>query len=166
MVGRWFPVLVAVMAALALVGCRPEAPTASPPAAGPDGTSYESPAGFTLVIPPSWEGHYAVQELSGTAAAAYAPTAQTATRFMYTPADPAMRPAPLLVIYTFDEADWATLSAEPGPPVGTLIASSGGTVFVASTPQSNPYDPGTPDGQTFDQMYADLNLSEDFSITP
>lgn len=139
-------------------------PGVSPTEAMAAGTPYHSPAGFALMVPASWDEQYTVEELAGAQATEYAPKAQTATRFMYTPTDPSNQPSPLLVIYTISRADWTAMSAEPGPPIGTMVGQSGDTVFVASTPQSNPYDSSTPDGQAFDAMYISLNLKEDFSV--
>jgi hypothetical protein len=47
---------------------------------------------------------------------------------------------------------WTRIEAEAGPPIGTVIESLDAWVYIAQLPQSNPYSPGSPDGEQFDAM--------------
>lgn len=122
--------------------------------------TYTSPAGFTITIPASWiANNYTVEELTGADATALHPLAQNVTRFVYTPVDSAYNPQAVLTIYTFTTEDWATIDTDLGPPVGSEVATGDGVVYVASTPQSNPYPEGTQDATNFNAMAADIGTA-------
>lgn len=120
---------------------------------------YTSPAGYSIAIPGTWVGHYTVDEFAGDEALAWAPLAQNVTQFLYTPVDPANARAYILTIYTFTEDDWATVSAEAGPPLGDVVLEKDGLVYVAATPQSNPYADGTEDADTFNTLVNSLDTA-------
>jgi hypothetical protein len=173
---------LAILLALGLVAaCGPTEPAASPtqasvpvvetPAVAPASTAtaetapvagetYTDPAGYSVTLPASWPVKVMpVQVLAGDMAV-LSPKAQTMTQFLYQPIDPTLKPEPILTLSTFTAADWAAVVAEGGPPIGTEVGSYGeGTVLVATTPQSNPYEMGTADQVAFDTLFQDLNTA-------
>jgi hypothetical protein len=111
--------------------------------------SYQNTdAGFSIILPASWNGQYTVQSLAGEEAGRVQPKAQHVVRFMY----PTKIPQPLLTILVFKADDWESISKEPGPPVGTVVKEYNGNVYAASLPQTNPYEKGTSQAETFNKM--------------
>lgn len=155
--------------ALPLAGCGTSEPTggdadAGADDSGQDGLVYESEHGWTFAIPASWDGQHEVSELAEEDAGRYGP-ALGATEFRFTPSDPGANAMPLVTLISYTPEGWAEMSAQGGPPVGTQVADCGDIVVVASTPQSNPYA-GTEDGERFDALYADLDLSQAVVCAP
>jgi len=116
-----------------------------------EGLPYTSPAGFSITLPPSWVGMFSTQELSPEEAAEIAPTASAVSQFIYTPIDSASAATSVLTIYTFTDDAWVATSTE-AEPIGEVVAQGNGVVFVAATPQSNPYPEGSEDAANFDSM--------------
>lgn len=144
------------------------APTEEPPEAADAGSLYYSEVGdFCLNVPSSWEGRHEVEELRGADAVALFGTATSVTTFNYTPTDPAMAAAAIATILTMSKADYDAIDSTQQPPPGTLIAEEGDRVWLFAGPQSNPYDLTSPDGLTFDAMYATLgDIATRFNTGP
>jgi len=68
-----------------------------------------------------------------------------------------VRPQALLAVLVYDAANWTRLSSESGPPPGDTIMTAGGRVYVASFPQSNPFEAGSRDAVAFDSMSVDMD---------
>jgi heat shock protein HslJ len=133
------------------------APTEVPTEEPATGIPYYSEAGdFCLSLPASWEGRYQPEELTGAEAEALYAGATSVTRLMYVPTDTSLTAAPLVTIMTMAKADFEAIDPAQSPPPGTQIAEGGDVVWLLAAPQSNPYDATSPDGLTFDAMYADL----------
>jgi hypothetical protein len=117
-----------------------------------EGLPYTSPAGFTMTLPPAWVGLFSTEELSPEDAAAVAPTASSVSEFIFTPIDSASTATSALTIYTFTDDAWAAVSAESDSPIGEVVAQGDGVVYVAATPQSNPYPEGSEDAANFSAL--------------
>ncbi|WP_429842010.1 hypothetical protein [Brevibacillus sp. FIR094] len=118
---------------------------------------------FSFKPPTSWNGHYKVNQYAGVDANNILPSAKHVVQFDYTTKD-GKGSETLLMISVFTKTDWARLSSEEGPPVGTSIAESNDMVYVYTTPQSNPFDSQSEDGKLFDQLYGDLKINESFVL--
>ncbi|MGG4446930.1 hypothetical protein HP398_21980 [Brevibacillus sp. HB1.4B] len=125
---------------------------------------YTNPqANFSFKPPTSWNGYYKVNQYEGVDANKILPSAKHVVQFDYTTKD-GKGSETLLMISVFTKTDWARLSSEEGPPVGTSIAESTDMVYVYTTPQSNPFDSQSEDGKLFDQLYGDLKINESFAL--
>ncbi|CAI8812162.1 hypothetical protein EMIT07CA2_200028 [Brevibacillus sp. IT-7CA2] len=70
-----------------------------------------------------------------------------------------------LTIFVMTVPHWNHLSKMEGPPLGDVLAKTHGLVYVVSLPQSNPYDPATPDGKLYGQMVMSLEqVKAGFSV--
>lgn len=166
---RWIGLALAMALTLPLAGCGTSEPTGGDAGtaaddAAQDALVYESEHGWTFAIPASWDGQHQVSELAEEDVGRYG-LALGATEFRFTPSDASANAMPLVTLITYTPEGWSEMSAQSGPPVGTQIADCGDTVVVASTPQSNPYA-GTEDGERFDALYTDLDLSEAVVCAP
>jgi len=138
----------------ALVGCIGDAPPqqrqfGSIPT---DDLVYDhQAAGFTLTFPTSWHGRYDVDARSGPIAAARWPLAMHAITFLYTPVEPDEPQTPLVTVLVYRRAGWNQIAPGPEPP-GVVVAEQGDDVYVAAVAESNPFPPGSRDGQNFDAM--------------
>ncbi|MGZ9585887.1 hypothetical protein [Paenibacillus marinisediminis] len=117
-------------------------------------------ANFSLEIPASWNGHYTVRDEKSDS---MFPSAKHVVRFDYTTKDKKDSQT-LMTISVFAQNDWNKLSDDDKSQIGGIIAEANGMVYVATGPQSNPFDSASADGKKFDQLYKDLNLNKAFSI--
>ncbi len=74
---------------------------------------------------------------------------RSARLFNYVPYDTSIVPQTLLGVYVYDSTAWAKLEAEDGPPQGELLKRSPGIAYIASFPQSNPFEGGGRDAAEF-----------------
>ncbi|MED4780111.1 hypothetical protein [Brevibacillus choshinensis] len=140
---------------------RPEQPVAHE--SGKSNLYINPQANFSFNPPTSWNGHYKVNQYAGVDAVKILPSAKHVVQFDYTAKD-GKDAETLLMISVFSKNDWTRLSSEEGPPVGTAIAESNGMVYVATSPQSNPFDSQSEDGKLFDQLYGELNIDKSFAL--
>lgn len=121
---------------------------------------------FTFAIPPSWEGNYIVEEYSTSSnrpsrqqqpleGKLDVPTKYEA-HFTFAPNQRKDNPASLLTIFVMTVPHWNHLSKLEGPPLGEVLAQTHGLVYLVSMPQSNPFDPQTPDGKLYQDMVMSL----------
>jgi hypothetical protein len=111
----------------------------------------DATTGISFELPESWRNRYAVQALDG----ALDPTANRAKRvlyFKYLGRDQSIPSQILVALYLYHRADWDTVSAEPGPPQGDLVAEKDTLAVIAGLPQSNPFPGGSPDSASFDSL--------------
>lgn len=132
-------------------GRRDESPGGRTPAIAP----YVSTAtGFRFAPPPVWQAdRYLVSEVTGEAARARVPGALSIAEVLYQPADFAQRPEVLLRIHVFPESTWTKLGQAGSASWGGEIARARGRVYLAATPQANPYPRGSADANLFDSMH-------------
>ena len=111
---------------------------------------YHSPSSaYVFTIPDSWRGHYTTRIVGpGEGPGPYL----EAVDFVYPPADTTVRPQILLRLVVYSSSVWAGLLAEGGPPPGEEVGRVDSRVIVAALPQSNPFQPGSPDAGVFDRM--------------
>jgi hypothetical protein len=127
---------------LGATACAREVPPPPPPA----------PVAWAFDAPPAWDDRVSLADDA-------TPGAHLSARvFLYTPRDTTIRPQGLLGIIVYDSASWARAGAEPGPPQGDSLTSAAGQVFVASLPQSNPFDAASADARTFDSLAVNLTV--------
>ncbi|USG68271.1 hypothetical protein NDK47_13725 [Brevibacillus ruminantium] len=125
---------------------------------------YTNPqANFSFKPPVSWNGHYKVSQYAGADADKILPSAKHVMKFEYTTKD-GKDAETLLMLSVFAKNDWTRLASEQGTPVGSEITEANGMVYVATTPQSNPFDLQSEDGKLFDQLYGDLNVTKSFAL--
>jgi hypothetical protein len=130
------------------LGCSSErAPAAqadSPVAA----VLMSNPIAWAFDAPSAWDDRVTMEDES------VAPGAQhhSARAFLYAPADTSVRPQALLAVLVYDSTGWSRLAGEGGPPPGDTIMTREGRVYVASLPQSNPFQAGSRDALAFDSM--------------
>lgn len=141
--------LVALVLALS-AGCARESDAVSDTAAAV--TLANSPIAWAFDAPSGWDDRVTMEDESVAPGALH----QSARAFLYVPADTSVRPQALLAVLVYDAANWTRLSAEPGPPAGDTIMTAGGRVYVASLPQSNPFEGGSRDAVAFDSMSVDI----------
>ena len=154
---RWAPAATAgalLILAGALGGCTSdEAPQLRPLGSIPtDDLVYDNrAAGFTMTFPPSWHGRYDVDARSGPIAAAQWPFTTHAITFVYKPVEPD-QPEPVLVaLLVYHRGGWNQIAPGPNPP-GMVVAEQDDDVYVAAVADSNPFPPGSQDGQNFEGM--------------
>lgn len=94
-----------------------------------------------------------MSEVTGTEAQARVPGALSIAEVQFQPADFAQHPEVLLRIHVFPDSAWDELEHEGGASLGGEIARARGRVYLASTPQSNPYPQGNADANLFDAMH-------------
>lgn len=144
---------LALASLLSAAGCgrRDESSEARAPAIAP----YVSTAtGFRFAPPPVWQAdRYLVSEVTGEAAEARVAGALSIAEVLYQPADFAQRPEVLLRIHVFPESTWTRLEQVGGASLGGEIARARGRVYLAATPQTNPYPRGSADANHFDAMH-------------
>lgn len=110
-------------------------------------------AGVRFDTPSTWPGErYRVEMKSGHDAESQQAGASHWVAVHYRPEQPGHVEVSLCRIVVFSTDTWARIDAEAGPPLGTVIESAGGWVFLAQLPQSNPYPPKSLDGEQFDAM--------------
>ena len=147
---------LAFASALCTAGCRrrAEAPETSRAV-----TPYVSTAtGFRFTPPPTWQAdRYLVSEVTGPDAAARVPGALSIAEVQFQPADFAERPEILLRIHVFPDSAWEELRHAGGASFGGEIARARGRVYLAATPQANPYPKGSADANLFDSMHLAVN---------
>jgi hypothetical protein len=105
-----------------------------------------------------------VDTRAGQDATAVYPGADYRVAFDYRAEQPGHRDQPLLELLVYRRAAWARV-AKSRPAVGAVIDSTGGWVFVAALPDSNPYRKDLLDADQFAHMalsFADVR--EAFSI--
>lgn len=81
------------------------------------------------------------------------PGALSIAEVLYQPADFAQRPEVLLRIHVFPESTWTKLGQAGSASWGGEIARARGRVYLAATPQANPYPRGSADANLFDSMH-------------
>ncbi|MFF2533418.1 hypothetical protein [Brevibacillus sp. DP1.3A] len=129
---------------------------------------------FSFTIPPSWTGNYIVEEFSSTTkrpprqqpleGKLDVPTKYEA-HFMFAPNQRKEGQSSILTIFVMTVPHWNHLSKMEGPPLGDVLAQTHGLVYAVSLPQSNPYDPATPDGKLYGQMVMSLDqVKKAFSV--
>lgn len=144
--------VVAVLLTVAAAACAREndadmtADSAAP-------TIANSPIAWSFDAPPGWDDRVTMEDESVAPGALH----QSARAFLYVPADTSVRPQALLAVLVYDTANWARMSSEPGPPPGDTIMTAAGRVYVASLPQSNPFEGGSRDAVAFDSMSVDID---------
>lgn len=110
--------------------------------------------GFRFVPPTAWQAdRYLVSEVTGDDAGDRVAGALSIAEVFFQPADLAQRPEVLLRIHVFPDSTWESLSHDGGSSLGGEIARARGRVYLAATPQANPYPPGSPDASAFDAMH-------------
>ena len=110
--------------------------------------------GFRFTPPPAWQAErYLVSEVTGPVAQSRVAGALSIAEVQFQPADFAQRPEVLLRIHVFPDSVWDVLEHDGGPALGGEIARARGRVYLAATPQANPYPPGSPDASHFDAMH-------------
>lgn len=110
-------------------------------------------AGVRFATPSTWPSErYRVEAKSGEGAYTEQAGASHWVAVHYRPEEPAHNEASLCRIVVFSHDTWARIDAEGGPPLGTLIETAGGWVYVAQLPQANPYSTDSSDGKQFDSM--------------
>lgn len=113
-----------------------------------------SATGFRFVPPTAWQAdRYLVSEVTGDAARARVAGALSIAEVLFQPAELAQRPEVLLRIHVFPDSTWARVSHDGVSSLGGEIARARGRVYLAATPQANPYPPGSADASTFDAMH-------------
>lgn len=95
--------------------------------------------------------------MTGKDAEARVPGALSIAEAQFQPADFAQRPEVLLRIHVFPDSAWAKLEHAGGPSFGGEIARARGRVYLAATPQTNPYPRGSADAALFDAMHLAVN---------
>lgn len=132
-------------------GQRGESPTAQTPKVAP---YVSTTTGFRFVPPPAWQAdRYLVSEVTGADAQARAAGALSIAEVQFQPADFAQHPEVLLRIHVFPDSAWDKLEHEGGKSLGGELARARGRVYLAATPQSNPYPAGSADANLFDAMH-------------
>jgi hypothetical protein len=116
-------------------------------------TLTDNPIAWTFDAPAGWDDRVTMEDESVAPGALH----QSARAFLYVPSDTTVRPQALLAVLVYDSANWARLSSEPGPPAGDTIMTAAGRVYVASLPQSNPFEAGSRDAVAFDSMSVDMS---------
>ena len=110
--------------------------------------------GFRFVPPPAWQAdRYLVSEVTGADAEARVAGALSIAEVQFQPADLAQRPEALLRIHVFPDSAWDRLKHEGGASLGGEIARARGRIYLAATPQSNPYPAESADANQFDAMH-------------
>jgi heat shock protein HslJ len=144
-------IVLAVLLAANTTGVSAQA---GPPEGSVQNGVYTHPgAGFQFTLPQSWLAYgYKWYESKGEAAVLQYPQSQYVVDWVYAPGDPAVAEYSLLRFVVYNRADWASISAEPGPPIGDLVGQNATYSYVAVFPQSNPYEPGTTDATNFDSL--------------
>lgn len=144
--------VVAVLFALAAAACAREngSDVTADSAAAP--TIADNPIAWAFDAPPGWDDRVTMEDESVAPGALH----QSARAFLYIPADTSVRPQALLAVLVYDAANWTRMSSEPGPPPGDTIMTAAGRVYVASLPQSNPFEGGSRDAAVFDSMSVDI----------
>lgn len=94
-----------------------------------------------------------VSEVTGADAQARVPGALSIAEVQFQPADFAQRPEVLLRIHVFPDSAWERLQHDGGAALGGEIARARGRVYLAATPQSNPYARGSADANLFAAMH-------------
>lgn len=152
---------------LAVAGCAATRPAEDAPKDTLSTTAYVSETeGFRYLIPESWRGRaFRVHALHDAEAEAAFYKARHIVEFSYYPENASLPPQVMVAFLVMTRNDWEAVTAEGGPPPGELLAERGGTVFVLSLPQSNPYPPDSKDARTFDEMNQSLDqVQEAFSL--
>jgi len=110
--------------------------------------------GFRFAPPPAWQAdRYLVSEVTGDDARARVAGALSIAEVLFQPSDLAQRPEVLLRIHVFPDSAWEALRHDGGASLGGEIARARGRVYLAATPQTNPYPPGSADASAFDAMH-------------
>ena len=146
--------LLASLIAMAAVACgRDRAPDIVPdtPVAV---LLMNHPIAWAFDAPAVWDDRVIMQDESVAPGAMH----HSARAFLYAPADTNLRPQALLGVLVYDSASWERVSSEAGPPPGDTISTADGRVFVASLPQSNPFEAGSRDAMAFDSMSVTIEL--------
>lgn len=145
----------AFASSLFAAGCRRGSEAPEPPRATP---YLSSVAGFRFTPPPTWQAdRYLVSEVTGPEAAARAPGALSIAEAQFQPSDFAQRPEVLLRIHVFPDSAWEKIRHDDGASFGGEIARARGRVYLAATPQANPYPRGSADAALFDAMHLAVN---------
>lgn len=150
--------VVFLLAALFASAPGPLFAQAGPPAVPNEGSVkdgvYTHPgAGFQFTLPASWLAYgYKWYEAKGVAATLANPRSQYVVDWVYASKDPGVTEYSLLRFIVYNRADWLSISAEPGPPVGELVGQSANYSYVAAFPQANPFDHDSDDGREYDSM--------------
>lgn len=113
-----------------------------------------NPIAWAFDAPTGWDDRVKMEDESVAPGALH----HSARAFLYVPRDTSMRPQALLGVLVYDSANWARVSSEAGPPPGDTIMTAEGRVYVASLPQSNPFEAGSDDALGFDSMSVSIEF--------
>ena len=122
-------------------------------------------AGIRFNPPAGWDlARVRVDTRAGHDADAAHPGAEYSVAFDYRAEQPAHHDVPLVEIIVFRRTAW-TRVADSNPSVGAVVDSTGGWVFVAALPDSNPYRKDLLDADQFDAMTLTFaEVREAFSV--
>ena len=116
-------------------------------------TLMNNPIAWALEPPGTWDDRVTMEDESVAPGALH----YSARAFLFSPRDTSVRPQALLAVLVYDSTNWARMSANAGPPPGDTIMTREGRVYVASLPQSNPFEPGSRDANAFDSLSVTLD---------
>ncbi len=109
-------------------------------------------AGLRFDPPSTWpRDRYRVDVKSGADADQQQPNATHWVALQYRPESDADENS-LCRFIVFSRDAWTRIENETGPPIGTMVDTIDGWVYIAQLPQSNPYSPESLDGPQFDAM--------------
>lgn len=158
---RFLKLLVVLPAFIAPTACdrgpKPVAPKETSSAVVVPERPRDGIPAYEFKLPTEWEGRNRIEQADGAAADSLVPRAKRVIEYVYLPLDRALGEQSLLMLIVMAQADWVAVAAEPGPPLGEVLAEQNGYAYVAALPQSNPYAGDSEDARRFDQMHLDLN---------
>jgi hypothetical protein len=156
------PIALLLTALLLLASGTASAQTARPTGAtqgSVTGSTYSWPqAGISFTLPQSWRDYgYRWYERWGPDAAAFEPGTAYVVEWTFTPKVLRSGETALFNILVYPRAEWDKVLAQPGTkPV--VWGEGNGYVYAAMPPQNIPYDPNSPDGQSYGILVRDLAL--------
>ncbi|WP_314589784.1 hypothetical protein [Paenibacillus terrigena] len=116
---------------------------------------------FKFNLPTKWKNNFIAIERRGKAI----PTAEWETVFVFSPGGKfTQEEAPLLTITRLSRKAYQELRAQDGPIPGTVLKSNESYVWLGILPQSNPYDPNTPEGQKFQSLSIDYLILRSYFV--
>jgi len=122
---------------------------------------YSEQGQFKFNLPTKWKNNYIALERRGKAI----PTAEWETVFIYTPGGKfTHEEVPLLTVTRLSRKAYQKLRAEEGPFPGTVLKSNESNVWLGILPQSNPYDPSSPEGQKFQSLTIDYLILRSYFV--
>jgi CubicO group peptidase (beta-lactamase class C family) len=124
-------------------------------------------AGFAFTVPPVWAARVRASFRTGKEAQALHPKAVAAVPFRYTQYGNVDAP-PILTILIFSSQEWRAMAkAKTIPPGGEVLANRGGRTWVAVPLEKNPYVPGSPDFEAFEEIRVDAAaVRKAFALRP